>query len=88
MQASSRQSLPFGGKELSRRKTEERIPTSPEKLGDRPGPYPLPPPIPSRPLIFPEESAQRVLKEILVRLDGIEKRLENIEKLLGAKMPK
>jgi len=38
----------------------------------------LPTPLPD----FPTEDAGRILKQILNRLDTIEKRLENIEKIL------
>lgn len=40
--------------------------------------WPSPTPLP----IVPTEDVNRVLKQILDRLDAIEKRLENIEKLL------
>ena len=56
-------------------------------------PHPLPPRRPERPEeqrwpspipqpIFPAKDTGRVLKQILNRLDAIEKRLEKIEKLL------
>ncbi|MDH5634879.1 MAG: hypothetical protein OEY30_03530 [Candidatus Bathyarchaeota archaeon] len=41
-------------------------------------PWPSPIPMPR----LPTEDARYVLKQILVRLDAIEKRLENIEKTL------
>ena len=58
-------------------------------------PYPLPPRRPEKPEeqrwpsptpqpIFPAKDTGRVLKQILNRLDAIEKRLETIEKLLAA----
>ncbi|MGQ9460485.1 MAG: hypothetical protein ACUVRA_04570 [Candidatus Bathyarchaeaceae archaeon] len=57
-----------------------------------------PPPVPGRPeerrwpsptplLRFPSEDVGKVLKQILERLDAIEKRLERIEKLLAEKSP-
>jgi hypothetical protein len=57
-------------------------------------PYPLPPrrlerpeeqrwPSPVPKPVFPAEDMGRVLKQILDRLDAIEKRLERIEKLLA-----
>ncbi|RLI44416.1 hypothetical protein DRO69_07465 [Candidatus Bathyarchaeota archaeon] len=57
-------------------------------------PYPLPPrrferpeeqrwPSPVPKPVFPAEDTGRVLKQILDRLDAIEKRLEKIEKLLA-----
>lgn len=52
------------------------LPRRPERPEERrwPSPTPLP--------IVPTEDVNRVLKQILDRLDAIEKRLENIEKLL------
>ena len=58
-------------------------------------PYPLPPRRPEKPEeqrwpsptpqpIFPAKDTGRVLKQILNRLDAMEKRLETIEKLLAA----
>ncbi|MGB9134820.1 MAG: hypothetical protein WCC63_04455 [Candidatus Bathyarchaeia archaeon] len=44
----------------------------------RDSPWPSPTPLPS----FPIDDAGLVLKQILVRLSAIEKRLENIEKML------
>jgi len=40
--------------------------------------WPSPTPLPN----FPTENAGRILKQILDRLDAIEKRLENIEKMM------
>jgi len=45
--------------------------------------WPSPTPLP----IVPAEDMGRVLKQILDRLDAIEKRLEKIEKLLAGKQP-
>ena len=52
------------------------LPRRPERPEERrwPSPTPLP--------IVPTEDVNRVLKQVLDRLDAIEKRLENIEKLL------
>jgi hypothetical protein len=52
------------------------LPKRPERQQDRR--WPSPTPLPS----FPTEDAGRILKQILNRLDAIEKRLENIEKIL------
>jgi len=51
-------------------------PKRPEKRED--WRWPSPTPLSS----FPSEDVGRVLKQILDRLDAIEKRLENIEKML------
>ena len=53
----------------------------PEEIEERrwPSPTPLP--------IVPREDRGKVLKQILNRLDAIEKRLERIEKMLTAKQP-
>ena len=45
--------------------------------------WPSPTPLP----IVPAEDVSRVLKQILDRLDAIEKRLDNIEKLLMKAKP-
>jgi len=69
---------------LSRSKGEEkaayRPPVSPPTRPERPeeGRWPSPTPLPS----VPAEDVGRVLKQILDRLDAIEKRLERIEKVL------
>lgn len=57
------------------------LPRRPEIPEERrwPSPTPLP--------IVPTEDVNRVLKQILDRLDAIEKRLENIEKLLMRREP-
>jgi len=56
------------------------FPRRPERPEERwPSPTPLP--------IVPTEDIGRVLKQILDRLDSIEKRLEIIEKLLTEKRP-
>lgn len=55
-----------------------RLPERPE--GQRwPSPIPMP--------VIPAEDTNRVLKQILDRLDAIEKRLERIEKLMAGKQP-
>ena len=53
------------------------VPTRPERPEERrwPSPTPLP--------MVPPEDAGKLLKQILDRLDAIEKRLERIEKLLA-----
>ena len=56
-------------------------PRRPERPEERRWPSPTPPPM------FPTEDVGRVLKQILDRLDAIEKRLERIEKLLAEKRP-
>jgi len=53
------------------------LPKRPERKED--WRWPSPTPIPS----FPTEDVGRMLKQILDRLDAIEKRLENIEKMLS-----
>ena len=57
------------------------LPRRPEMPEERrwPSPTPLP--------IVPTEDVNRVLKQILDRLDAIEKRLENIERLLTKTKP-
>jgi len=45
--------------------------------------WPSPTPLP----MVPREDVDKVLKQILNRLDAIEKRLERIEKMLMAKQP-
>ena len=52
------------------------LPRHPEKPEERRWPSPTPMPV------VPPEDTNRVLKQILDRLDAIEKRLERIEKLL------
>lgn len=52
------------------------LPKRPEKRED--WRWPSTTPLPN----FPSEDVGRVLKQILDRLDAIEKRLENIEKML------
>jgi len=53
------------------------LPERPERQQDRR--WPSPTPLPD----FPTEDVGRILKQILNRLDTIEKRLENIEKMLA-----
>jgi len=57
------------------------VPGRPGKPEERrwPSPTPLP--------MVPPEDVGKVLKQILDRLDAIEKRLERIEKLLAEKRP-
>ncbi|MFQ6068611.1 MAG: hypothetical protein ACE5KD_03610 [Candidatus Bathyarchaeia archaeon] len=52
------------------------LPRGPERKKDLR--WPPPTPLPS----FPTEDTGRILKQILDRLEAIEKRLENIEKML------
>lgn len=56
-------------------------PRRPERPEERrwPSPTPLP--------VVPTEDVGKVLKQILDRLDAIEKRLERIEKLLAERRP-
>jgi len=58
-----------------------RLPPRPERPEERrwPSPTPLP--------LVPADDVGKVLKQILDRLDAIEKRLETIEKLLIGKQP-
>jgi len=57
------------------------VPRRPERPEERrwPSPTPLP--------MVPTEDVGKVLKQILDRLDAIEKRLERIEKLLAERGP-
>ncbi len=49
-------------------------------------PTPIPPPIePQRIIPYTPDETQRLLREILARLDTIEKRLGSIEKILAIK---
>jgi len=57
------------------------FPSYPERPEERRWPPPTPLPL------VPTEDVSRVLKQILDRLDAIEKRLENIEKLLAGRQP-
>jgi len=57
------------------------FPGYPERPEERKWPPPTPLPL------VPTEDTGRVLKQILDRLDAIEKRLENIEKMLAGKQP-
>lgn len=67
--------------EKLKRPFEERVP-----LRKPLEPTPLPSPIePQRILHYTPDNTQRLLKEILARLDAIEKRLGNIEKILASK---
>ena len=56
------------------------LPRGPERPEERRR-WPSPTPLPS----VPAEDIGRILKQVLDRLDAIEKRLENIEKLLTEK---
>ncbi len=55
------------------------LPRRPERPEERRWPSPTPMPL------APTEDAGKVLKQILDRLDAIEKRLEKIEKILAEK---
>ena len=57
------------------------FPKPPERPEERrwPAPTPLP--------VIPAEDTNRILKQILDRLDAIEKRLDRIEKLLAGRQP-
>jgi len=57
------------------------IPRRPERPEEREWPSPTPLPV------VPTEDVGKVLKQILDRLDAIEKRLERIEKLLAERGP-
>ncbi len=57
------------------------LPRRPEMPEERRWPSPIPMPV------VPTEDTNRVLKQILDRLDAIEKRLERIEKLLTGRQP-
>ena len=57
------------------------FPSHPERPEERRWPPPTPLPL------VPAEDISRVLKQILDRLDTIEKRLENIEKMLAGRLP-
>lgn len=54
---------------------------------ERPTPSPIPgPPLPYRPLMpMATDEIHRVLREILARLDSIERRLSEIERALSVK---
>lgn len=74
---------------MSRSKGEEkaayRPPMPPPMRPERPeeGRWPSPTPLPT----VPAEDVGRLLKQILDRLDAIEKRLERIEKALTERQP-
>jgi hypothetical protein len=57
------------------------LPRRPERPEERrwPSPTPLP--------LIPTEDVGKILKQILNRLDAIERRLEKIEKILAEKRP-
>jgi len=55
-----------------------RRPERPEEIG-----WPSPTPLPT----IPTEDVAKTLKQILDRLDAIEKRLENIEKMMMQRPP-
>ena len=57
------------------------LPRLPERPEEQRWPSPVPMPV------IPTEDTNRVLKQILDRLDVIEKRLERIEKLLAGRQP-
>ena len=74
---------------MSKSKGEEKaayrppvpLPTRPERPGGVGWPSPTPAPI------TPSEDVGRTLKQILERLDAIEKRLERIEQVLSQRQP-
>jgi len=57
------------------------LPRRPERPQERGWPSPTPVPL------VPAEDAGKLLKQILDRLDAIEKRLEKIEKILTERQP-
>jgi len=57
------------------------LPRRPDRPEEQRWPSPTPMPI------IPAEDPNRILKQILVRLEAIEKRLESIEKLLAGESP-
>jgi len=57
------------------------LPRHPERPEERRWPSPTPMPV------VPAEDTNRVLRQILDRLDAVEKRLERIEKLLAGRQP-
>jgi hypothetical protein len=57
------------------------LPTRPERPGGVEWPSPTPAPMP------PSEDVSRTLRQILERLDAIEKRLERIELVLNQRQP-
>ena len=57
------------------------LPRHPERPEERRWPSPTPMPM------VPAEDTNRILKQVLDRLDAIEKRLERIEKLLTERQP-
>ena len=57
------------------------LPRRPERPEEQRWPSPTPMPI------VPAEDTSRILKQILVRLEAIEKRLESMEKLLAGGLP-
>jgi hypothetical protein len=69
------------GRTMAKEKEEATYPPTVPKTHERKEdlPWPLPSPLPG----FPTEDAGRILRQILYRLDAIEKRLENIEKMLA-----
>jgi hypothetical protein len=74
---------------MSKSKGEEKaayrppvpLPTRPERPGGVGWPSPTPGPI------IPSEDVGKTLKQILERLDAIEKRLERIEQVLSQRQP-
>ncbi len=60
---------------------EPLLPRRPERPEERRWPSPTPMPL------VPTEDTNRILKQILDRLDTIEKRLDRIEKLLAGRQP-
>ncbi len=60
---------------------EPLLPRRPERPEERRWPAPTPMPL------VPTQDTNRILKQILDRLDTIEKRLDRIEKLLAGRQP-
>lgn len=73
-------------KGLSEKKKKAAYPPLPPRKPERPTERRWPPPTPA-PVVPAEEDVGRLLKQILDRLDKIEKRLEKIEKILVGRLP-
>ena len=81
--------MQFGYEKLSRNKAEKHSayppPVPAPRRPERPEEWRWPPPTPLP--ATPFEDVGRLLKQIVDRLDSIEKRLGNIEKMLMEKQP-